>query len=605
LTDSYLELHREIVSFQRQAPEFLMQTLEVLSPAVGSSQPDVLGSVVAVRGSQASVEITRTSVHDIDELRVTVGKFLGISAGASLLIGVVTNVELETDAVRRNQNNATVALLDIIGQIQDYGFPSARFRRGVAHYPAIGDSVRFIGSRELQVIYNISGPAVIEIGHLQQDSAIPAYVDATDMLSKHFAVLGTTGVGKTSGVALILQQILAVRPDLRILVLDVHNEYRPCFGENALALSPRNMKLPFWLFNFEEIVDIFFGARPGLDEEIDLLSEMVPVAKANYAETSDSFGRAAAKRNDLTSIRYTVDVPVPYRIADLISLLNSRMGKLENRASRMLYQKLITRIETVSNDPRYAFMFEKANVGGDTMAEVLGLIFRQPSNGVPMTIFQLAGFPSDVVDAVVSVISRMAFDLGLWSEGNSPLLLVCEEAHRYMSADHSVGFGPTRRAISRIAKEGRKYGVFLGLISQRPAELDPTILAQCSTLFAMRMTNDRDQALLRSAVSDTAANLLSFLPSLGTGEAFAFGEGVALPTRLQFKELPADLLPKSEAIRNDHGEDGSLDVEQRSLAAIVERWRGVMKRQRTASDRSSEDSRTSADGLASRFPGRI
>ena len=135
----------------------------------------------------------------------------------------------------------------------------------------------------------------------------------------------------------------------------------------------------------------------------------------------------------------------------------------------------------------------------------------------------------------------MAFDFGLWSEGAIQLLFVCEEAHRYASVDRKIGFGPTRRAISRIAKEGRKYGVFLGLVTQRPAELDPTILSQCSTLFAMRLSNDRDQALVRSAVSDAAASLLAFLPSLATREVFAFGEGVALPTRLQFRELPAHL----------------------------------------------------------------
>ncbi len=278
-----------------------------------------------------------------------------------------------------------------------------------------------------------------------------------------------------------------------------------------------------------------------------------------------------------------------YRIADLISLLNTRMGKLENRASRMLYQKLITRIETVSNDPRYAFMFEKANVGGDTMAEIVGLIFRRPANGVPMTVLQLAGFPSEVVDAIVSVLSRMAFDLGVWSDGGSPLLLVCEEAHRYMAADHSVGFGPTRRALSRIAKEGRKYGVYLGLVSQRPAELDPTILAQCNTLFAMRMTNDRDQELLRSAVADTAADLLSFLPSLGTGEVFAFGEGVAVPTRFLFKQLSAAELPRSEAPNRESEPDAVSGDSLSALASVVDRWRGVVREQKPAAERSGDN----------------
>ncbi len=142
------------------------------------------------------------------------------------------------------------------------------------------------------------------------------------------------------------------------------------------------------------------------------------------------------------------------------------------------------------------------------MAEVISHLFRLPANGKPMTVMQLAGFPAEVIDPVVSVLCRMAFDFGLWSDGVSPMLFVCEEAHRYASADRNVGFGPTRKAVSRIAKEGRKYGVYLGLITQRPAELDATIISQCNTLFTMRLANDRDQALLRAAVSDAAANLL-------------------------------------------------------------------------------------------------
>src|SRR5207302_6122844 len=138
-----------------------------------------------------------------------------------------------------------------------------------------------------------------------------------------------------------------------------------------------------------------------------------------------------------------------------------------------------------------------------------------------------------------------------WSDGAAPMLLVCEEAHRYAAADRSTGFGPTRRAISRLAKEGRKYGVFLGLVTQRPAELDPTIISQCSTLFAMRMSNDRDQVLLRSAVSDSAAELFAFVPSLATREALAFGVGVPLPTRLTFSELPPQSIPRSEAFAGE------------------------------------------------------
>ena len=288
---------------------------------------------------------------------------------------------------------------------------------------------------------------------------------------------------------------------------------------------------------------------------------------------------------------------MPYRLVDLISLIDERMGKLENRSSRIIYHKLISRIETVRNDPRYAFMFDNANVGGDTMAEVISHLFRLPANGRPMTIMQLAGFPAEVVDSVVSVLCRMAFDFGLWSDGVSPLLFVCEEAHRYASADRNIGFGPTRKAVSRIAKEGRKYGVYLGLVTQRPAELDATIISQCNTLFTMRLANDRDQALLRSAVSDAAANLLSFVPSLGTREVLAFGEGVALPTRLRFKEVPPHQLPRSEATHRDRAVG-----RRRPRHAFRQRRAGTLARRHLASRRSQRSQRSASGRPRAREP---
>jgi hypothetical protein len=539
------------------------------------SRGDTLGFVIAVRGSRASISLAADPMTPTQNGRVTVGKFLGIATGNTLLVGSVADVSLKFEAIQPGRDCAAVAALEIIGEIRDFGTPIARFFRGVTEYPAIGDQARLLASDSLRIIFNLSSSSVIEVGKLQLDSEIGAYLDVNEMVSKHFAVLGTTGVGKSSGVALLLRRIVEARPDLHVLVLDVHNEYRPCFGDKALTMSPRNMRLPFWMFNFEEICDVFFGGRKDFVEETDLLAELIPIAKANY----NNAGGAGASRTLLkrpespgaTTVRYTVDVPMPYRIADLVALIDAQMGKLENRAAMSHYKRLIARIESVSSDPRYAFIFERANVGGDTMVDRIGFMFMKSHTGVPVTIFQLAGFPSEVIDALVSVIARLAFDLGHWSDGGNPTLLICEEAHRYISADKSIGFGPTRRAISRIAKEGRKYGVFIGLVTQRPAELDPTILSQCSTLFAMRMTNERDQALLNAAVPDTAADLLSFLPSLGTGEVFAFGEGVALPTRVRLDRLPLDELPRSES----GGEAGSQEEDQSSLSAIVDRWRGV------------------------------
>ncbi|MBW7967877.1 DUF87 domain-containing protein [Bradyrhizobium sp. BR 10289] len=537
------------------------------------------GRVISVRGSLARVGLLAANQLSISEVRATVGRFVSIRCASSVIVAMITEVSCEN--LSSADNYIAVASVDLLGEILNAA-DKAKFQRGVTNYPTIGDAVDLITSQELRTIYAPTGSDQINVGFLQQDRSVVAYVDIEEMLSKHFAVLGSTGVGKSTGVSLLLNEILKARPNLRIFLLDVHNEYGRCFGDRALVLNPRNLKLPFWLFNFEEIVDVLFGGRAGVPEELDVLAEVIPIAKGIYTQYQNA-DRLGLKRIDPKQIGFTVDTPVPYRLVDLISLIDERMGKLENRSSRIIYHKLISRIEAVKNDPRYAFMFDNANVGGDTMAEVISHLFRLPANGKPMTVMQLAGFPAEVIDSVVSVLCRMAFDFGLWSDGVSPMLFVCEEAHRYAAADRNIGFGPTRKAVSRIAKEGRKYGVYLGLITQRPAELDATIISQCNTLFTMRLANDRDQALLRAAVSDAAANLLSFVPSLGTREVLAFGEGVALPTRLRFKEVPPHQLPRGEAtIASVPSITSGHDMH--FVGAVLERWRGATSQRDTPND---------------------
>ena len=536
------------------------------------------GRVISVRGALARIGLLADGQMPLSEVRGTVGKFVSIRCATSAIVAMITDVTSEN--MKATDTYIASAGVDLLGEI--LGGDRPKFQRGVTHYPTIGDTVELITSEELRTVYAPSGADQINVGTLQQDRSVIAYVDVEEMLNKHFAVLGSTGVGKSTGVSLLLNEILKARPNLRVFLLDVHNEYGRCFGERAQVLNPRNLKLPFWLFNFEEIVDVLFAGRPGVPDELDILAEVIPMAKGIYTQYQNA-DRLGLKRADPKQIAYTADTPVPYRLQDLISLIDERMGKLENRSSRIIYHKLISRIEAVRNDPRYTFMFDNANVGGDTMAEVISHLFRLPAQGRPMTIMQLAGFPAEVVDSVVSVLCRMAFDFGLWSDGVSPMLFVCEEAHRYAAADHNIGFGPTRKAVSRIAKEGRKYGVYLGLVTQRPAELDPTIISQCNTLFAMRLANDRDQALLRSAVSDAAANLLSFVPSLGTREVLAFGEGVALPTRLRFKEVPPHQLPRSDsAIGSVPAVAAGHDMH--FVSAVLDRWRGATSQRDVPND---------------------
>ena len=292
------------------------------------------GRVISVRGSLARVGLLATSKMPTSEIRATVGRFISIRCASSVIVAMITEVSCEH--LPTSDEYIASASVDLLGEI--LGGDRPKFQRGVTNYPTIGDAVDLITNQELRTIYAPSGSDQIDVGTLQQDRSVIAYVDVEEMLSKHFAVLGSTGVGKSTGVSLLLNEILKSRPSLRIFLLDVHNEYGRCFGDRAQVLNPRNLKLPFWLFNFEEIVDVLFGGRPGVPEELDILAEVIPMAKGIYTQYQNA-DRLGLKRVDPKSVGYTVDTPVPYRLVDLIALIDERMGKLENRSSRIIYHK--------------------------------------------------------------------------------------------------------------------------------------------------------------------------------------------------------------------------------------------------------------------------
>src|SRR6185312_14915494 len=346
-----------------------------------------IGRIVAIEGSEATVGVTATS-HSAEGDHVTVGKFIGLLSGPCIIVGMVTQIAEET-AAHHGAVCRQIARLDLVGEISANEKGTARFQRGVADYPTIGDGAILLSENELRLIYGSPDGDRAHIGDLQQNDRIGVNIDVDSLISRHFALLGATGVGKSSGVAVILQKILETRPNLRIFLVDPHNEYGRCFGDKAQVLTPRSLRLPFWLFNFEETVDAFFGGRPGIDEEVEILSEAIPEAKAAYVQLKGSQDRSLTKKKDAKETGYGVDTPVPYRIEDLITVIDDRMGKLENRSRIIFYSKLLQRIKTFRNHPRYGFMFENATVSGDTMADVVGHLFRIPANGKPMTIMQL------------------------------------------------------------------------------------------------------------------------------------------------------------------------------------------------------------------------
>jgi hypothetical protein len=235
--------------------------------------------------------------------------------------------------------------------------------------------------------------------------------------------------------------------------------------------------------------------------------------------------------------------------------------------------RLKTKIDELKSDPRYSFMFSGMLVA-DSMAGFIGKIFRLPAAGKPISIVDVSGVPSDITSVVVAVLSRLVFDYAIWSrnEAPRPVLLVCEEAHRYVPADKTSSGQAVRKILERIAKEGRKYGVSLGLITQRPSDLAEGVLSQCGTIIAMRLNNDRDQAFVKSAMPEGARGFLDVIPALRNRECIVCGEGVSIPIRVAFDDLERDRRPaSSDPLFSDLWRQSG--DEEAMIARVVKRWR--------------------------------
>lgn len=491
-----------------------------------------------------------------------IGSLLKMQTPSTIVFGMVSGLSIPVPATDNTQDQEMkIVELELLGETaKGVANGHAVFQRGVSMFPALGDSVFATTQDDLALVYACPDASTFKVGTIHQDQAIPAYVVTDDLLGKHFAILGTTGSGKSCAVALILRAILAEHDNAHIVLLDPHNEYARAFGEAAEVLSPDNLQLPYWLLNFEEMVEVVLGGEAqDSPAAVAILNEAIPAAKRQFLKSDDG------------NLTVTVDTPVPYRLTDLVQCVDDEMGKLDKPEETAPYLKLKARLNALRADKRFAFMFGGLTVR-DNMAEILSRILRIPVDGKPATIMDLSGVPSEILNVVVSVLCRLTFDFALWSERSVPVLLVCEEAHRYAPNDTKLGFEPTKRALARIAKEGRKYGVSLCVVSQRPSELSPSMLSQCNTIFAMRLSNQNDQDFVRGAMRESATGLLEFLPSLHNAEAIVVGEGVPVPVRLVFDELPEECRPQSgTATFSDAWQRAGEDKD--FIDNVVTRWR--------------------------------
>ncbi|MEO4000099.1 DUF87 domain-containing protein [Mesorhizobium sp. CAU 1732] len=532
------------------------------------SDSRVLGRVVQCDGARALLAAFAGDDAASQGLW-TVGRMVSINLGTIRTVGLVYRIEAPVHQWIENGDNPISVHVELIGEVRDAPDGKPVFDRGITTYPHIGAISHRIRARDLQAVYDLAGRHALTIGKLSQDETIDARIAIDDVLNRHFAVVGTTGVGKSTAVSLLLRKAIEARPDLRVLILDPHNEFSAAFPDRSIRVSTQTLDLPFWLFRLEELVEVLFRGREPVAEEVDLLRDLIPHAKQLYRNPHS--GGLVRRSSDASGI--TVDTPVPYRIADVLKIIDERIGLLETKNDRPTYRSLRIRIDAAVADPRYRFMFGSRLIE-DNIHETIGKIFRIPHEGRPITCFEMAGLPSEVVNSVCSVLARLAFDIAIGSHGKLKLLVMCEEAHRYMPSDPKLGFAPTRHALSRIAKEGRKYGCYLGIVTQRPGELDPTVLSQCSTVFAMRLANEMDQEIVRSAIADSSASTLSFLSSMGQREAIAFGEGVATTMRMKFEFMAPALLPGAT---NADAADEPADHGEVDLVSLVQNLRSFAR----------------------------
>lgn len=542
--------------------------MDILERRLAEQRGDrTLGRVIACSGARATILAETTAIQADRIGRWAVGSLITLTGRSSRIVGFIYAMRAEGAADDHSLPPRTHVDVELVGEILDDEHGQPLFRRGIREYPTLGAASHAIRHSDLEAIYTIRSGHGTAIGVLAQSPGLKAHVDLDAMLRQHFALVGSTGVGKSTAFSILMHQAIESRPQLRGLILDPHNEFASAFSGDAVVLDLRSLSFPFYLFSFEEFTHVLFRGRQAPDGELDFLREAISEAKEGFRAEVNSFQSGILKRqlrgDGLTT---SVDAPSPYRIGDIITAIDDHIGRLEPRYRRSDLRSLRTRLESLRNDPQFEFMFAHGE-SEDVLEHLLQTVFRVADSQRRVTILQLAGVPTDVVTAIVSVLARFAFETAMFSGPDYEILVACEEAHRYIPQDERSVFGPVRRALARIAREGRKYGCYLGLISQRPSDLDPTIFSQCSTIFAMRLANERDQDVIRSAFPDTSAHVLSFLAAIGNREAIAFGEAMVMPMRMIFSELAAGAIPHSNS-HDDRCRDGM------TLHTLVERLRG-------------------------------
>lgn len=545
-----------------------------------------IGEVDSVSGNNISVRLLdhiKSNIPIIDGVVYRIGQigsFVRIPLGYANLYGIVTQIgsgaipenlkELYLSDYDTFKNTMWINIVLVGEQVGKH------FERGVTQYPTAGDRVHLVAIGDLDIIYGGYEDAnSLTVGNISVSESLDAKVDLDKLISRHCAIVGSTGSGKSNSVAVLLEAIAKRKfPSSRVLVIDPHGEYNDALSNHSRVISvnaaneKNRLIIPFWALPFNELMNIFSGNLNDINREY--VREKVVEAKI-----------ISATKNGLevTDESITADSPIPFSIkrlwfeldnferqtfkTDRITLenivvagdsetlksneyppagLGSSAPFLNNKAKGLL--SFLDSMRTRLKDSSYNFLFEPGklapNSDGKIEDDIDSLFYDWLGNSLPITILDLSGIPSEIMSSISGTLLKIIYEGLFWGANtkvggkSQPLLIVLEEAHSYLKAgEHSI----SSRTVQMIAKEGRKYGVGLLLVTQRPSELDETVLSQCGTLIALRMNNSKDRGHVRSAMQDELLSMVDLLPSLRTGEALISGEAVKIPSRVKFYKI--------------------------------------------------------------------
>jgi uncharacterized protein len=577
-----------------------------------ANQETYLGDVQDVNGTTVSITLSKNSLTgfvyiDGQGYRVgQIGSFVRIPVGFSDLFGIVSGVGASaapTEISESSIHGSRWMKIQLIGE----GPRNGIFKRGLSQYPTIGDEVHLVSEKELKNIYGQPDrPYFVKLGHISNAESIPALIDINKLVTRHSAIVGTTGSGKSTTVASIINALSEKSryPSARIIMLDLHGEYGHALRENGNVYKinadttqrEQEFNIPFWALNFDELCEICFG---DFNNEKDKNIVMERVQKYKI-ESINKYPRNGALADTLS-----VDSPIPFSIHHLWYELfvetfgtyyKGRPGRpLDNLAFEVdgngvelrgnpaegippIFKNVVTAADeekinylpsalnlgkqvlllgTKLRIPRYDFIFKpndwSPDLNGQVTSDLDELLKDWIGSDRPVTILDLSGVPADILQTTIGALLRILYEALFWARNLSqggrhrPLLIVMEEAHIYLGNDaQGSAQGMASRVVQRIVKEGRKYGIGAMIVSQRPSEISPTILSQCGTFFALRLTNGTDRGHITSALSDNLDGLTGMLPILRTGEAIILGEAVKLPMRTTIEPPPKHRRPDSQ-----------------------------------------------------------